>query len=324
MNMTPDPPFAGSFRFGAIRLWFAPRSPLAFHGFPGRTLHSAFGKALKGAVCSEPECLARPCLRPETCEYGLLFRPSDPGRVAGAADLPSAVTVRFPFGGPVVFEAGEEMPLDIILVGRALEHQEAFARAVVQMSCVHGLGAERVLLDQTRVEDLLTGRENQGDIRSWADLCGDRPGVDACEVVFLSPAELVRTREGEDTHLERLEFHDLVWAAAQRVGLLAFAHCAADRSDAVWKEIRAWRDALATQARDVRRLAARLRVQGQSYAAHRSPNMARFQGVRGRALYAGDIAPFMPLLRAAEIVHIGKHATFGWGQIAVNTGWAAG
>ena len=31
----------------------------------------------------------------------------------------------------------------------------------------------------------------------------------------------------------------------------------------------------------------------------------------------GDLTPFVPLLRAAEILHVGKGATFGLGRIAV-------
>jgi len=37
----------------------------------------------------------------------------------------------------------------------------------------------------------------------------------------------------------------------------------------------------------------------------------------GRFDLKGDLTPFVPLLRAAEILHVGKGATFGLGRIAV-------
>jgi CRISPR/Cas system endoribonuclease Cas6 (RAMP superfamily) len=40
-------------------------------------------------------------------------------------------------------------------------------------------------------------------------------------------------------------------------------------------------------------------------------------GVVGRLVLEGDLAPFVPLLRTAEIVHVGKGATFGLGKLAV-------
>ena len=40
-------------------------------------------------------------------------------------------------------------------------------------------------------------------------------------------------------------------------------------------------------------------------------------GLVGSLDLQGDLAPFAPLLRAAEILHVGKGATFGLGRIAV-------
>jgi hypothetical protein len=42
-----------------------------------------------------------------------------------------------------------------------------------------------------------------------------------------------------------------------------------------------------------------------------------FGGLLGTLDVEGDLAPFVPLLRAAEILHVGKGATFGLGRIAV-------
>ncbi len=40
-------------------------------------------------------------------------------------------------------------------------------------------------------------------------------------------------------------------------------------------------------------------------------------GFLGEMEIAGDLAPFAPLLRAAEVLHVGKCATFGLGKVEI-------
>ncbi len=40
-------------------------------------------------------------------------------------------------------------------------------------------------------------------------------------------------------------------------------------------------------------------------------------GLVGSLTLEGDLAPFGPLLRTGEILHVGKGATFGLGRLAV-------
>jgi hypothetical protein len=40
-------------------------------------------------------------------------------------------------------------------------------------------------------------------------------------------------------------------------------------------------------------------------------------GFVGEAMYQGTLAQFLPMLRLAELLHIGKHATFGLGRVEV-------
>jgi hypothetical protein len=42
-----------------------------------------------------------------------------------------------------------------------------------------------------------------------------------------------------------------------------------------------------------------------------------FGGFTGLLHLEGDLAPFAPLLRTAEILHLGKGATFGQGRLKV-------
>jgi hypothetical protein len=42
-------------------------------------------------------------------------------------------------------------------------------------------------------------------------------------------------------------------------------------------------------------------------------------GLVGSLTLEGDLSPFAPLLRAAEILHAGKGAVFGLGKVEVET-----
>ena len=44
-----------------------------------------------------------------------------------------------------------------------------------------------------------------------------------------------------------------------------------------------------------------------------------FGGLLGNLDLEGDLLPFAPLLRAAEVLHVGKGATFGLGRISVES-----
>jgi len=45
-------------------------------------------------------------------------------------------------------------------------------------------------------------------------------------------------------------------------------------------------------------------------------------GIVGHIVLEGDLEPFTALLRTAEVVHLGKGATFGLGKLVVEEGQA--
>ncbi|HHW43833.1 MAG TPA: CRISPR system precrRNA processing endoribonuclease RAMP protein Cas6, partial [Desulfotomaculum sp.] len=49
----------------------------------------------------------------------------------------------------------------------------------------------------------------------------------------------------------------------------------------------------------------------------RQDSRIKMGGVVGRALYEGEVAEFIPLLRLGELVHVGKGAVFGMGKYRV-------
>lgn len=50
---------------------------------------------------------------------------------------------------------------------------------------------------------------------------------------------------------------------------------------------------------------------------NRQRTRMKLGGVVGTATYAGDLAPFLPLLSLGEWLHVGKGATFGLGKYQI-------
>jgi CRISPR/Cas system endoribonuclease Cas6 (RAMP superfamily) len=55
----------------------------------------------------------------------------------------------------------------------------------------------------------------------------------------------------------------------------------------------------------------------------RQKRSMRLGGVLGEIQFSGPVGPFLPLLRAGEIVHAGKACTFGLGQYRISEGKAS-
>jgi hypothetical protein len=53
---------------------------------------------------------------------------------------------------------------------------------------------------------------------------------------------------------------------------------------------------------------------------HRQRQPQPLDGFVGRATYQGDLAPFLPLLRVGEYVHVGRGCVYGLGRMRVESG----
>jgi len=310
------PIFTDLLRFGAVRLWMQPEDDVEFHGFPGRTLRSAFGVALRECSCVSGLEHCKECDRRYECAYGAYFKPhrSEREHYLDADELPAGVIVRFPFAGPIRFTPMDYVPMDVVMVGRALTADLAFARAINTMAGRLGIGKKRVRMVQRRLEPLTGRQASYPEPIGWDDLASPEDGNrHMVEVLFLSPVEL--RQKGE--YLSGLDFHDLIWYGTHRIAALIDTHCASMEHKGLPAALRQWRDDLATEARGVRRVAHSFVPESQVYSSSQHSNRAVFPGFTGRAIFQGPMKQFLPILRALTYVHLGRHSTFGWGQIDI-------
>lgn len=305
-----------------LRLRFAleSRDDARLPPYKGSLLRGAFGHALRRAVCAMgPQQPCETCSLNRACVYPRLFEsfaaPEPPPYLHGQPAAPRPFVFE-PLDERRDFPRGEHLPFDLLLFGDAVALQ-AFAVLAVERMAEAGLGARRqpFILARASHQDAAgrwhVGYERGG--RQWTDVPAvhqlDEPALDdeRLRLSFLTP-----TRFKEKGHLiERFTFRALAFRMLRRVLEVAHFHVACAEID--WDV-----DPYLEQADAVRVVDADLRwLDWQRYSNRQRVKMG-LGGVVGAVTLEGPLAPFHPLLRAAEVLHVGKGATFGLGKIRVD------
>jgi hypothetical protein len=272
-----------------------------FGGFPGPVLRGALGESRE--------------------VYARLFAPPPALPQKRFADPPRPVTLRPRFGAGV-YGPDSVLELDMTLVGNAGAALPAVMRALVQLGR-DGIGegrgdspdAGRFSLD--RVDALgpcgaipvVTPEGLFHPVRApWRfpdEMEAEKRDVASVRLELVSPTFINRRGEPRGT----LAFSDLVDDLLRRVSLLSQAY----GGGTVYT--REEEGALLEAAQDVEAMDSALRWTEVERYSRRQHGPMTFGGWMGWVEYAADPAPWMPLLRAAPLLHVGKHTAFGFGEI---------
>lgn len=124
-------------------------------------------------------------------------------------------------------------------------------------------------------------------------------------VEFVTPTAL----KHEGALVRRPDFHVLVRRIRDRLNALSTFFGAGPL---------AWDfSGMAERAAAVRLVADSTRWREVTRRSTRTREWHEISGLLGRAVYEGPVGEFLPLLRAAERVHVGRHAAFGNGWVRV-------
>ena len=283
--------------------------------FKGSMLRGAFGRALRSSLCvMGPDQGCETCGLRSACLYTRLFETFVEG------EPPPFVKGEITAPRPFVLEAEEErrqfvpgdrLRFDLLLFGSAVQLQALAAVAVARMAG-RGLGERRRRFALEEIAFL----DAAGRFRPLAApgrplapaLVPSHNGLPEDEITlcFRTPA---RFKAGGRL-VQSLGFRALVFRMLARA--LEIAHFYGDREAIDW------------QFQPLLRQADRVRIVEQEltwkdlkrYSARQQTEMT-LGGFVGSMRLAGNLAPFAPLLRVAEILHVGKGTTFGLGRIEV-------
>lgn len=297
--------------------------PIALNDFAGATLRGAFGWAFKQMVCYQPGVpTCRDCLLRGQCPYPQVFEPAPAAGTlrAGQQNVPAPYVLRPPAGGAQRYEAGQRLTFQVVLVGRAIGLLPYFAVALGQLqrrglgrlagrarvaglTALHPDGVTTTALFDSTQPDVLHSHRGW-PARAWV---GEQAAPARVTVEFLTPARLVADERVWTTPA----FYVLYRALLRRASALCEYH-----GETPWA---ADFPGLAARADDVRMVAAETADAWRSRYSGRQGQVMAVRGCVGRVSYEGELAPFWPLLRLGEVIHVGKNATFGLGQYRLVT-----
>jgi hypothetical protein len=302
----------GDFPYLALEFELEAEEDFPLPVFSGSSFRGLFGHALREVACQKRTNDDR-CAEPSACPYAYLFETSGadmPGQTGDDAARP------FVLEPPLGFRrisGGTRFTLGLRLFGHAVTHAPLFAEVLHEMGR-RGLGQARATFRIGRVfhRDVSGQRHVYKNPRrieivpsllsSVADQSLHLQGLRSIELHFLTPARLVHRGEVTDEP----EFHVVIRALLRRLDALMRRH---------------WASALPV---DFRALIEEAGQCGISSSALRWFDWARWSerqqkrmtmgGIMGPIRYIGPVGPFMPLLAAGTVIHIGKSTTFGMGR----------
>jgi hypothetical protein len=306
-----------------LRLTFTLRAqaPARLPAFKGSMLRGAFGHALRRTVCAMgPRQPCESCRLRRACVYTRVFETfvegPPPPLLHGLTTSPRPFVFE-PQDERRDFAPGDPLAFDLILVGQAAELQ-AYAQLAVERMATAGLGAARSPFALDRVEAQAPDGSRlplfaDGRALAHAAPPPSLPPANGLNALCASRATLrlltplrLKIRNGL---AESVTFRELAFAMLRRTLELAWFHVPGAEIDWSFRP-------LLDQAAAIR-ATPRLAWHDWERYSNRQQTKMLFGGLVGTLALEGDLAPFIPLLRTAEILHVGKGATFGLGRIAV-------
>jgi hypothetical protein len=300
-----------------LRITLRALAPARLPSYKGSLLRGAFGHTLRRAVCAMGpghECSSCPLRR--ACLYTKLFETfiedEPPPMLRGLPTSPRPYVFE-PTTTERDFASGDPLRFDLLLFGQAIELQ-ALAVLATERMARSGLGRDRHPFALDRVEALAPD-----DAWTTVFVHGKSLVRGALPESSTLPEDLaahrVTLRFLTSTRLPRngrlvtpTSFRPLAFLMLRRV--LEMAHFHVPGADVDWT----FRPLL-QQADAVRIVGSALHWQPLRRWSNRQDRHVAQDGFVGDLTLEGELAPFVPLLRRAEILHVGKGATFGLGHV---------
>ncbi|MBW1735721.1 MAG: CRISPR system precrRNA processing endoribonuclease RAMP protein Cas6 [Deltaproteobacteria bacterium] len=303
-----------------LRFTLEPEEPIRLPRMnKGITLRGAFGTSLRRLVCSERETSCDSCRARPACPYGVVFAPRPPeeaSRLRLNRDVPRPFVIKPPLDGKEVYEPGEPLCFEMVLVGKC---RELFPYVMVSINELGrtGIGVGRGRFTIGHVESLSGSGAPQEVMNRGDNLVrtprgeihlGQAPDLKpgALRLRFLTPVLLK-----ERGQWVRPSFGAVAKRLRDRINALSYFYC----GKAIEMDFREF----GFKADKVRLLHEELRwVEERRFSKHRNLSHT-LKGWVGDVVYEGDLETFWPFLWLGQYLHVGKASAFGQGWYEIDT-----
>lgn len=285
--------------------------------FKGSTFRGVFGVALKNVVCALKHRECAECLLNRQCVYALVFE-SLAQKGDGLPSPPHPFVIEPPLSAETHFHKDDIFIFQLILFGRANDYLAYFIYAFEEMGQL-GIGKR---LNGKRSGFRLVSVANDQEILYD---CTDR------NLIKRTPPELILEDSSiiesptttitvflqtplrlkfQNSLKAELPFHVLIRATLRRIATLNH-HYGSGEPSLDYRGLVARANGVAIKSVD-------LKWYDWKRYSNRQDQSMLVGGMAGAITYEGQLAEFIPLLRYAEKVHLGKATTFGLGKLQIS------
>lgn len=285
--------------------------------YKGFAFRGVFGTVLKELACVIPGEICTRCPFRHTCTYAYLFETSPAEGVDGFrrfSNFPRPYIIRPPMGDKRQFRRYDTMSFEFVLIGRASQciHQvvmtfeEIGRRGIRNGSGRFMIDSVTAIGDETREQIIYRKGTLDGGalpLKSLSFQQNENQNATEVTLEFKTPL-LLEERGSVQTKPPRFAF--LFENLVRRIMLLQAVHGPGGMQI---EQL----DRLMERAAAVETRAADMRWQSMERISNRQQARIKTGGLLGSITFSGDMTPFVPYLRAGELIHVGKSTTFGFG-----------
>jgi len=312
-------------RYGKYRFCCVVKSEALLPPYKGSTFRGVFGVALKQVVCALKRQDCETCLLRKKCIYSLTFEvpPFDfpDGARKRIVSPPHPYVIEPDLDTKRIYKQSESFDFSLVLFGESNDYLPYFIYAIEQMGNI-GIGkkingkrpgfelaavhAEDGRTIYTRQEEKIAAGAFSRFLHLEDFQKADDSSTNRIELILETPLRLKF-----DNRLEsRLPFHVLIRAALRRISSLFDSYGTGEPS----LDYRG----LAKRAEEVCVSLDEIEWTDWRRYSNKQDQAMFMGGISGAIGYSGALAEFLPLLRIAELVHLGKQTTFGLGKLRIS------
>ncbi|MEW6617931.1 MAG: CRISPR system precrRNA processing endoribonuclease RAMP protein Cas6 [bacterium] len=292
--------------------------PIILPSYKGSTLRGGFGTAFKRVVCAIKDKECPDCLLKEKCVYSYIFEtppPKDTKIMRKYTSAPHPFVIEPPEEKRIGYKPGDEINFSLILIGKAIDYLPYFIYTFQELGKI-GIGKDRGKFELEQVacdgETIYDSKDKTlksitpSTLSVGFDNTYDPFTLETLTLNFLTPTRILY-----DNHLTiELNFEILLRQLLRRISLLYYFHCNGDPSEWDFRRI----IYKSKQVKTIKRMLDW--YDWERYSARQDTRM-KLGGFVGEITFEGNIEPFIPLIKAGEVLHIGKGTSFGLGRYKV-------
>ena len=301
-----------------------PMSNIMLRRFKEATFRGAFGKVFRRLVCAFPhQEKCQECLLFKKCVFSIIF---SPGATEGDNFLKKFESVPRPFTIQIkntkdIISTEDELKVQFVLIGKAMEYYPYVFLTIKELGNEgFGIRNKEGIRGKYEIKEVIEilpdGTErnifNCKNPNAWLPLKGfhlkdviEEAEVKACEIKFETPVRLKQNGR----IVQFIDFRLLIRSIITRFNALSYFY----GNHLPEIDIKKLLDE--AEKVNVNKCSTEF-VDFNWHSSHQKTHIM-LGGLIGKMGYRGNISPFYPYLKIAEVIGVGKNTTFGFGRIKV-------